>query len=191
MKKNTTLLCGILALASLTSCSKEAEFELIPNEKICVSNERVVTAEMLDSSLTKEVTITQDLNNWSSNLSGDIYVHITASDKTATSKFFSELESHVALLDKDQLSTVNNLVKVEDEESVGVFHLFDSLSALSMKDYIGSCFTLSETMGECTIATNSGNYHLKADIPLAALNEWKLIKRHLTGLPDKLSCKKF
>jgi hypothetical protein len=189
MQKNKTLLCGILALASLTSCSKEAEFELIPNEKICVSNERVVTAEILDSSLTKEVTITQDLNDWSSNLSGNVYVHITASDKTATSKFFSELESHLALLDKDQLSTVNNLVNVKDEESVGVFHLFDSSSALSMEDYIGSCFTLSETMGECTIATNFGNYHLKVEIPLATLNEWKLIKRHLTDLPNKLSCK--
>lgn len=189
MKKNETLLCGMLVLAAFTSCSSEAEFELIPNEKICVSNERVVTAEMLDSSLTKEVTITQDLNDWSSNLSGNVYVHITASDKTATSKFFSELESHLALLDKDQLSTVNNLVNVKDEESVGVFHLFDSSSALSMEDYIGSCFTLSETMGECTIATNFGNYHLKVEIPLATLNEWKLIKRHLTDLPNKLSCK--
>jgi hypothetical protein len=189
MKIHTTLLCGMLALVSLASCSSETEFELISNQKICVSNERVVAADMLNSSTTKEVTITQDLNDWSSNLSGDVYVHITASDKAVTSKFSSELESHVALLDKDQLPTVSNLVKVEDEESVGVFHLFDSSSVLSMKGYVGSCFTLSDTMGECTIATNSGKYHLKADIPLGALNEWKLIRRRLTGLPSKLSCK--
>lgn len=179
----------MFALVSLTSCSSEAEFELIPNEKICVSNERVVAADMLNFSVTKEVTITQDLNDWTSNLSGDVYVHITASDKAVTSKFSSELESHVALLDKDQLSTVSNLVKVEDEESVGVFHLFDSSSVLSMKGYVGSCFTLSDTMGECTIAANSAKYHLKADIPLTALDEWRLIKKHLTNLTSRLSCK--
>lgn len=189
MRINTTLLCGMLALVSLTSCSSEAEFELIPNQKICVSNERVVAADMLNTSVTKEVTITQDLNSWSENLSGNVYVHITAPDNISTSKFSSGLESRIGLLDKDQLSVDNGLVKVEDEESVGVFHLFDSSSPLSMKDYIGSCFTLSDTMGECTIATNSGKYHLKADIPLAALHEWKLIRRHLTGLPSKLSCK--
>ena len=189
MKINTTLLYGMLALVSLASCSSETEFELISNQKICVNNERVVAVDMLNSSITKEVTITQDLNDWSGNLSGDVYVHVTASDKAAKSKFFSELESHVALLDKDQLSTVNNLVKVEDEESVGVFHLFDSSGVLSMKGYVGSCFTLSDTMGECTITTNSAKYHLKADIPLAALDEWELIKKHLTNLPSRLSCK--
>jgi hypothetical protein len=189
MKKNTALPCGMLALVSLTSCSSEAEFELIPNEKICVSNERVVAADMLNSSTTKEVTITQDLNSWSESLSGDVYVHITAPDNIATSKFSSELESRIGLLDKDKLSVYNGLVKVEDEESVGVFHLFDSSSALSIKEYIGTCFTLSDTMGECMIVTNSGKYHLKADIPLAAINEWKLLRKHLTGLPSKLGCK--
>lgn len=189
MKTSTTLLCAILALVSLTSCSSEDEFELIANQKICVSNEWVVAANMLNSSVIKEVTITQDLNSWSENLSGDVYVHITAPDNTSISKFSSELESHIGLLDKDQLSIYHGLVKVEDEGTVGVFHLFDSSRVLTMKDYIGSCFTISDTMGECTIATNSGEYHLKADIPLAALNEWKLIRMHLTGLPGKLSCK--
>lgn len=189
MRINTRLFCGMLALVSLTSCSSEAEFELIPNQKICVSKERVVAVDMLNSSVTKEVTITQDLNSWIENLSGDVYVHITAPDNTSISKFSSELESRMALLDKKQPIIDNGLIKIEDEESVGVFHLIDSSSALSTKGYIGSCFTLSETMGECTIATNSGKYYLKADIPLAALSKWKLIKGHLTDLPSKLSCK--
>jgi hypothetical protein len=96
---NTTLLCGRLSFAFLIAYTSEAEFELIPNEKVCVSNERVIAVDILNYSISKEIIIIQDLNDWSSNVYGDAYVHMVSVDKVATSQFYNELESHVTLLD--------------------------------------------------------------------------------------------
>jgi hypothetical protein len=43
---------------------------------------------------------------------------------------------------------------------------------------MGSSYTLSNRVGECTITTHSTKYYIKADI-LFALNEWGLIRKNL------------
>lgn len=189
MTQISTLLFGILGMTVLVSCSPKTEFELISNQKLCVDKEQVVVADILTSGVTKEVTIFKALNDLSDNLSGDVYIHITLLDNNFTPNLYTRLERRLALVDKYQLPIYNGLLKLEDENSVGVFHLFDSPRVPTMKDYIGSCFTLSDTMGKCSIAASSGKYNLKADIPLAAINEWKLIKKYVMNLPDNLSCK--
>lgn len=44
---------------------------------------------------------------------------------------------------------------------------------------MGSCYTLSDRVGECTITTHSTKYYIKADIPLYALDKWGLIRKNL------------
>ncbi|PHQ75387.1 MAG: hypothetical protein COB74_04775 [Shewanella sp.] len=189
MKIYKSLLFGVLGVSFLASCSGEQEVEIVKNQNLCLGNERIVAIDASNSDLIKEVTFTQDLNEWGDQLTGSAYVHMSASQELGLSEFSSELERYILEPSHGKFDSNLGLVKVADKESSGVFHLFEKSSQISMKGYIGSCFTLSESMGECTLESSAQGYHLKIDIQLDNLNQWESIRKHLAHLPEELSCK--
>ncbi|MDR7123165.1 hypothetical protein [Rheinheimera soli] len=188
MKIYKSLVLGVVGVSLLISCSGEQEVEIVKNEKLCLSNEQIVAIDKSATDLIKEVTISRDLGEWSGQLSGNAYVHISADTELSLSKFASELELSISESNNIELDSNLGLVKVADKESPGVFHLFEKTNEITLNGYIGSCFTLSESMGECTLESRNQGYQLKIDIQLNKLIYWEQIRKHLAQLPEKLSC---
>lgn len=83
--------------------------------------------------------------------------------------------------------TVFELRRVSDS-SEGVYHYFERNSEPSAKNYLGSCYTLSDQIGECTFYLFKSGFEITVDFPYSSLSEWREIVKSTDYKISELFC---
>lgn len=174
---------------TIASCSQKSSISLVPEEKLCFDNASIIAIDMLSPDLANEVTIVYRGKNSPKEIPNSIYIQITRSEEFKNSWFMEDIKNKLTLLKVHDLPEVNDLYKVSDKSNAGVFHLFDKHKELNVKAYVGTCFTLSESFGECGLVIDQPPYSLKVDIPLKDLYRWKELQSILSSFKDEFLCR--
>ncbi|MEW4368108.1 hypothetical protein ABVT42_21795 [Aliikangiella sp. GXAS 306] len=189
LKVSIRLILIAIGLLSICSCADSKKVLIFEENPICIPHEEFVAIDWGNNGSAKEVSVRFDIPVPEKNDNSTIYAHITAQNKFIGSLFYKELRSSVDSVKKAELERVYGLRKMESKDSAGVFHLFDDNYDLSLDSYVASCFTLSDSMGECTLGMDSDKYHLKIDFDLSQLKYWSKIKEQSLISFEKYKCK--
>lgn len=169
-------LCWLVA-----SCDSGKSFTLSKNKKLCFTPVQTIVATSQKDSL-REVTFSTPTKSFE----GNIYVHISSRNYLKGSAFLNDLN---LLIQKNQKrNEVDFGVAVVSDNSVGVYHYFDNNSVLSTESYRGSCFTLSEKVGECTFYLPNSEQNIKIDFPYGNLSQWQMILSDASEQISNLYC---
>ncbi len=179
-----------LGLTSLgvSSCDLTNSVTIVEEYPLCIPSQQLVAVDWDENKKAKEVTFYYDMKSVIPKFKELVYVDATANNKLISSSFFRNLQAQINAVKKDDLNESYGLRRLDSDDAVGVYHLFDDEMDLSLDAYIGSCYTLSESKGECKIEMDTNQHHLKVDFDLANLKHWKEIKEHVPVYMKGLHC---
>ncbi|WP_434928109.1 hypothetical protein ACRWQN_03885 [Shewanella sp. HL-SH8] len=129
-----------------------------------------------------EVTLSMPAKNFT----GNVYVHLNTENMLQGSAFMANLALLIENTEKINMPGLE--LKSVLDDSVGVYHYFDNNPDISINDYRGSCYTLSDEIGECTFYLLKKEIFVKFDFPYSSLSSWKEILRNTDEQISKLFC---